>query len=100
MMQFHEHKLWQEAYMVLMELEDPELVACGEAVAATIADSLTRADRRIGRDLIQKAIGLVAKTRTKLAVAWGKGRMDDDTFKKLDDQYAKLSSSLQLWGKT
>lgn len=95
MINFHEHKLWQEAYVALIDLEDSDLVVSGEAVAATIADSLTRADRRIGRELMQKAIGLVAKTRTHLAVAWGKGRMDDETFKKLDDQYAELSSSLQ-----
>lgn len=95
MINFHEHKLWQEAYVILMDLEDPELVASAQEIAATIADSLTRSDRRIARELMQKAIGLVAKTRTQLAVAWGKGRMDDATFKKLDDQYAQLSSSLQ-----
>lgn len=95
MTNFHEHKLWQEAYVILMDLEDPELVASAQEIAATIADSLTRSDRRIGRELIQKAVGLVAKTRTQLAVFWGKGKMDDETFKKLDDQYSHLSSSLQ-----
>lgn len=95
MTNFHEHKLWQEAYVILMDLEDPDLVASAQEIAATIADSLTRADRRIGRELLQKAVGLVAKIRTQLAVAWGKGRMDDEAFKKFDDQYAKLSSSLQ-----
>ncbi len=95
MVNFHEHKLWQEAYVILMDLEDPELLAGAQEVAATIADAITRVDRRIGRELIQKAIGLVAKTRTQLAVAWGKGRMDDETFKALDDKYAALSSSLQ-----
>lgn len=95
MVNFHEHKLWQEAFVLLIDLEDPELLASAQEVAATIADSLTRVDRRVGRELIQKAIGLVAKTRTQLAVAWGKGRMDDATFKALDDKYAALSSSLQ-----
>lgn len=95
MSNFHEHKLWQEAFVLLMDLEDPELVASAQEIAATIADSLTRADHRTARELIQKAVGLVAKTRTQLAVFWGKGKMDDETFKKLDDQYAKLSSSLQ-----
>ncbi len=95
MTNFHEHKLWQEAYVLLMDLEDPDLVASAQEVAATIADSLTRQDRRIGRELIQKAIGLIAKTRTQLAVAWGKARMDDETFRDLDEKYAHLSSSLQ-----
>lgn len=98
MVNFHEHKLWQEAYVILMDLEDPELIASAQEVAATIADSLTRTDRRISRELIQKAVGLVAKIRTQLAVFWGKGRMDDEMFKKIDDQYAELSSSLQHHG--
>lgn len=95
MTNFHEHKLWQEAYVALMDLQDPELIDSGQEVAATIADSLTRQDRRAGRELMQKAVGLVAKTRTKLAVAWGRGILDDETFKKLDGTYASLSSSLQ-----
>lgn len=102
MTNFHEHKLWQESYVALMDiyeaLEDggaPELVTSAQEVAATIADSLTRQDKRVGRDLIMKAVGLVAMTRTHLAVAWGRGFMDDEMFKKLDDKYAALSSSLQ-----
>lgn len=109
MINFHEHKLWQESYVALMDIHEAieegppageaggaqALVASAQEVAATIADSLTRQDKRIGRDLIMKAVGLVAVTRTHLAVAWGRGIMDDDTFKKLDDAYASLSSSLQ-----
>lgn len=95
MTNFHEHKLWQEAYVALMDLEDPDIIESAQEITATIADGLTREDRRIARELMMKAIGLVAKTRTHLAVAWGRERMDDETFKKLDDQYAKLSSSLQ-----
>ena len=95
MTNFHEHKLWQEAYVILMDLESPELTPSAKDVAATIADSLTRTDRRIARELLQVAVGLVAKTRTELAVAWGKGLLTDELFKKIDDQYASLSSSLQ-----
>ena len=95
MVNFHEHKLWQEAYVALMDLENPEFTPSAKDVAATIADSLPRQDRRAGRELLQIAVGLVAKTRTELAVAWGKGLVTDETFKKIDDQYATLSSSLQ-----
>lgn len=95
MVNFHEHKLWQEAYVALMELEDPELIATGQEIAAIIADSLTREDRRVGRDLIHNAVALVAKLRTQLAILWGQERLDDETFKKLDGTYAALSSSLQ-----
>lgn len=95
MTNFHEHKLWQEAFVALMDLENPDLTPSAKEVASTIADSLTRADARIGRELLQSAVGLVAKTRTELAVAWGKGLVTDEIFKKIDDQYAALSSSLQ-----
>lgn len=95
MTNFHEHKLWQEAYVILMEMEDPELVSCAQEIAATIADSLTRANRRVSQELREKAVGLIAKMRTQLAVLWGKGRMDDETFRHLDQRYATLSSSLQ-----
>ncbi len=111
MTNFHEHKLWQESYVALMDIHeilDQEdegqphdkdviegLLSAAQNVAATIADSLTRADRRVGRDLMMMAVGEVAKTRTHLAVAWGRGSMDDETFRGIDDKYTKLSESLQ-----
>lgn len=111
MVNFHEHKLWQESYVALMDIHevlDQEiegqphdkdviegLLAAAQHVAATIADSLTRQDRRVGRDLMLKAVGEVAQTRTHLAVAWGRGSMDDETFRAIDEKYASLSSSLQ-----
>lgn len=104
MTNFHEHKLWQESYVALMDIhealeegEGSELITSAQEVAATIADSLTRQDRRVGRDLMTKAVGIVAMTRTHLAVVWGRGLVDDATFKKLDDQYAKLSEALQTF---
>lgn len=101
-MSFHEHKLWQQSYVALMDLhealeggEADDLLESAQTVAATIADSLTRQDRRIARDILQTAVGQVAKTRTHLAVAWGKGLVDDEKFKSLDNKYADLSDSLQ-----
>ncbi len=109
---FHEHKLWQESYVALMdihgaldsvEVEDQdkevveELLEAAQKVAATIADGLTRQDRRIARECIFNAVGFVAMTRTHLAVAWGRRLVDDQTFKKLDTQYADLSSRLQQY---
>jgi len=107
---FHEHKLWQEAFVGLMdihefldkvEVEPPdaevahELIKSAEHAAATIADGLTRRDQRRGRELIENAVGEVAKTRTHLAIAWGRGLLEDETFKKLDGQYDQLSQELQ-----
>lgn len=109
MQNFHEHKLWQDSFVVLMDIHDAldevdreeneeiieGLLEAAQNVAAKIADGLSRRDHRIGRDLIYDAIGLVAVTRTQLAVAWGRGVFNDDTFKNLDDKYANLSGNLQ-----
>lgn len=72
-----------------------KLLDSAEAVAATIADGLTRRDRELAAELVGSAVGEVAKTRTHLAVAWGRGLLDDETFRKLDGQYARLSENLQ-----
>lgn len=110
MQNFHEDKLWQASYVVLMDIHEvldsvsdgegdiaQGLLSAGKDVASKIADGLSRMDHRIGRNLIYDSIGLVAITRTQLAVAWGRGILTDDVFKKLDDQYASLSSSLQSY---
>lgn len=112
MTNFHEHALWQESYVVLMdvhdvvdelELEDDKeemvekLLESCQDVTAKIADGLSRLDHRIGRDCIYASVGLVAIARTQLAVSWGRGLMDDETFKTLDTKYAKLSESLQRY---
>lgn len=101
-MNFHEHKLWQESYVALMDIHEAvedeqahDLLESAQEVAATIADSLTRQDKSVAHDLIFSAVGYVAKTRTHLAVAWGRGLMDDETFRALDAKYDNLSSSLQ-----
>jgi hypothetical protein len=110
MQNFHDHKLWQDSYVVLMDLHDvadglkaadtadeiiEKLLLDAQNVTAKIADGLSRNDHRLGRQLIFDAVGLVAITRTQLAVAWGRGLVDDDTFRTIDDKYAKLTNSLQ-----
>lgn len=109
MQNFHEHKLWQTSFVALMDIHDvidgldtddyEEVVeALQEAardVTAKIADGLSRKDQRIGKTLIYDTIGLVAVTRTQLAIAWGRGLLEDEVFKKLDTNYAGLSEALQ-----
>lgn len=110
MMNFHENKFWQQAYVALMdihdavdevEVDDPteesieRLIKAAEEVTSTIADALTRLDKGVTKTLIHNAVGLIAVTRTQLAVAWGRGVVDDTKFKSLDDAYAALSQSLQ-----
>ncbi len=109
MQNFHEQKLWQDAFVVLMEVHDTfdgmrdgvneeiveDCIKSATDVAAKIADGLSRADRRFGRQVLLDAIGMVAMVRTHLAVAWGRGLVSDDMFKSMDDKYASLTENLQ-----
>ena len=112
MVNFHEHKLWQECFVALMDIHEAldetdasdhdaevvrELLEAAQKVAAVVADSLTRKDRRVAQELMYDAVGLVAVTRTHLAVAWGRALLDDNTFKKLDASYDSISTSLQQY---
>ncbi len=109
MQNFHDQKLWQDAFVVLMEVHDTfdglrgstdeeiveDCIASATAVASKIADGLSRADRRFGRQVLLDAIGMVAVVRTHLAVAWGRGLVTDEVFKSMDDKYAQLTEDLQ-----
>jgi len=109
MQNFHDQKLWQDAYVVLMDVHDTfddlrdghdgevveDCIKSATNVAAKIADGLSRADRRFGRQVLLDAIGLVAVIRTHLAVAWGRGLVSDDVFKSMDEKYARLTENLQ-----
>jgi len=84
MINFHDHKLWQDAFVVLMDVHDvadaaggkndvlTQLVSDAQLVAAKIADGISRNDNRVGRTLVADSVGLVAITRTHLPVAWGR----------------------------
>jgi len=106
---FHENKLWQESYVVLMDIHEAfdehkdgeneeiaeKVIESATNVTAKIADGLSRIDRRFGRQILQDTIGFVAVVRTHLAVAWGRGLVDDELFRTLDGKYDTLSNSLQ-----
>lgn len=101
-MNFHENKLWQSAYVALMDLYDSfegasegreivdQVLASGVAVVAKIADSLSRKDKGESAKILSDAMGAVATTRSHLAVAWGKKLVDDTTFRSLDSKYESL----------
>lgn len=109
MTNFHEQKLWQDGFVVLMEVHDifddlrgensgkivDDVVESATRVTAKIADGLSRTDRRFGRQILLDAVGLVAVVRTHLAVAWGRGLVSDELFRSVDDKYASLSEHLQ-----
>lgn len=110
---FHDQKLWQDAFVVLMDIHTTfegmrevsppaggeevveDCIESATSVAAKIADGLSRQDRRFGRQVMLDAIGLVAVVRTHLAVAWGRGMVSDEVFKATDDKYQALTESLQ-----
>ncbi len=106
---FHEHKLWQDAYVALMDIHEAfdvqktgdeseiveQVLDSATNLAAKIADGLSRLDRRFGRQILMDAIGMVAVVRTHLAVAWGRGLVDDDIFRTLDGKYDSLAVALQ-----
>ncbi len=106
---FHEQKLWQDAYVALMDIHEAfdvqkdgehediaeQVLDSATDLAAKIADGLSRLDRRFGRQILMDAIGLVAVVRTHLAVAWGRGLVDDDLFRTLDGKYDTLAIALQ-----
>jgi four helix bundle protein len=106
---FHEQKLWQDGFVVLMEVHDvfddlrsgtntdivEDVIESATRVAAKIADGLSRTDRRYGRQVLMDAIGLIAVVRTHLAVSWGRGMLTDDLFRSIDDKYQVLTDHLQ-----
>jgi hypothetical protein len=97
-MSFHDDRLWQEAYTAVLDLcdaaEDKEIVKrakkLGLKALATIADGVSRRDRRIHDEKLRDAMGLVAGVRSMLSVAWAKEELDDETFAKLDGAYEAL----------
>lgn len=99
---FHDDKLWQEAYTAvldLLELSDDNLVVkraqkLGLKTLTTIADGVSRRDRRLHDDKLRDAMGYVAGVRSLLSVAWAQEALDDDTFAKLDGAYEALSNKL------
>lgn len=106
---FHENKLWQGAYVALMDLHEAfdgkkegnaeeiveHVLESATDLTAKIADGLSRLDKRFGRQILLDAIGMVAIVRTHLAVAWGQGLVNDDTFRQLDGKYDALGVALQ-----
>jgi four helix bundle protein len=108
-MSFHENKLWQDAFVTLMDTHEAfegefdgmdedlveQVLESATTLSAKIADGLSRIDRRYGRQILQDAVGMVAMVRTHLAVSWGRGLLTDEVFQKLDGKYDVLAVALQ-----
>jgi four helix bundle protein len=108
-MSFHENKLWQEAFVVLMDTHEAfegdfdekeeeiveQVLTSATNLSAKIADGLSRIDRRMAGQILMDAVGLVAIVRTHLAVAWGRGLLTDEIFRTLDGKFDGLGIALQ-----
>jgi hypothetical protein len=101
-MSFHDDKLWQEAYTAVLDLcdlTDDNMILkrakkLGLKALSTIADGVSRRDRRERDNKLRDAMGLVAGLRSMLSVAWAQEALDDDTFAKLDGAYEELGKKL------
>jgi hypothetical protein len=101
-MSFHDDKLWQEAYTAVLDLceltDDNQILKrakkLGLKALSTIADGVSRRDRRERDNKLRDAMGLVAGLRSMLSVAWAQEALDDDTFAKLDGAYEALFNKL------
>jgi hypothetical protein len=101
-MSFHDDKLWQEAYTAVLDLceigNDDDILKrakkLGLKALSTIADGVSRRDRRERDNKLRDAMGLVAGLRSMLSVAWAQEALDDETFAKLDGAYEALGNKL------
>ena len=101
-MSFHDDKLWQEAYTAVIDLcalaRENEVIGqaqkLGLKTLTTIADGVSRRDRRERDMKLRDAAGRVAGVRSLLSVAWAQEAVDDETFAKLDGAYEALGNKL------
>lgn len=99
---FHDDKLWQEAYTAVLDLCDAtteneilhQAQKLGLKALSTVADGVSRRDRRERDMKLRDAMGMVAGLRSLLSVAWAQEALDDETFQKLDTAYESLGNKL------
>jgi|SRR5690348_16389738 hypothetical protein len=99
---FHDDKLWQEAYTAVLDLceaaTDNEVLqqaqTLGLKALSTVADGVSRRDRREREAALRDAMGMVAGLRSLLSVAWAQEALDDEVFQKLDTAYEALGNKL------
>jgi hypothetical protein len=101
-MTFHDDKLWQEAYTAVLDLCEAatenevlhQAKKLGLQALSTVADGVSRRDRRERDASLRDAMGMVAGLRSLLSVAWAQEALDDETFQKLDTAYEELGNKL------
>ena len=99
---FHDDTLWQEAYTAVLDLceaaTDNDVLrqakTLGLRALSTVADGVSRRDRRERDSKLRDAMGMVAGLRSLLSVAWAQEALSDETFQKLDGAYENLCNKL------
>jgi hypothetical protein len=99
---FHDDTLWQEAYTAALDLcelpDDTEVMEQAQKhalkILSTIADGVSRRDRRERDSKLRDAMGLIAGLRSLLSVAWAQEAFSDDVFQKLETAYEALGKKL------
>ena len=103
-MSFHDDKLWQEAYVALLDVLEATDAIDGDLVEQVrkhammvlteIAQGVSNRDRKM-RDIKLHNVGnIIIATRSLLSVIWGQEALTDDQFAKLDGAYESLSNKL------
>ncbi len=98
---FHDHKLWQDAYVASIDAAEifdsapsdvgSQIKGQSLTILTTAADALTRKDRREMEAKFRDVIGSIAAIRSLLSVAWAQELVNDEQFGKLDSAYEKLA---------
>ena len=103
-MSFHDDKLWQEAYVSLLDLLeitgslDGDLVSQvrkhAMMVLTEVAQAVANRDRKF-RDIKLRSVGnITVSLRSLLSVLWGQEVLSDDQFAQLDGAYEVLGNKL------
>ncbi len=102
---FHDDKLWQEAYVALLDLLDetdgltPADIADqvrkhGMMVLTTIAQASSMRDRKY-RDLkLRDVASIIVSLRSLLSILWAQKALGDEAFGNLDGAYEELANKL------
>ena len=104
-MSFHDDKLWQEAYVALLDVleatdgMDGDLVKQVRKHAMMVltetAQAVASRDRKLHElKLRNVGTGMIVSLRSLLSVLWGQEALTDDQFGKLDSEYETLANKL------
>ena len=104
-MSFHDDKLWQEAYVALLDVLEATESLDGDLVKQVrkhammilteVAQAVASRDRKLHElKLRNVGTGIIVALRSLLSVLWATEALSDDIFGKLDSEYEALANKL------